>query len=109
MWQFAEAVRGLADGCRALGLPVTGGNVSLYNQTGDVAINPTPVIGVLGVHADVRRRVPSRLAGRGRDGAAARGDPAGVRRLRVGRGRARAPRRPAAGAGPGRGAGRSPG
>jgi phosphoribosylformylglycinamidine synthase len=59
MWQFAEAVRGLADGCRALGLPVTGGNVSLYNQTGDVPINPTPVIGVLGVHEDVRRRVSS--------------------------------------------------
>ncbi|RBY80392.1 phosphoribosylformylglycinamidine synthase subunit PurL [Blastococcus sp. TF02-09] len=59
MWQFAEAVRGLADGCRALGLPVTGGNVSLYNQTGDVAINPTPVIGVLGVHEDVRTRVPA--------------------------------------------------
>ncbi|RBY81735.1 phosphoribosylformylglycinamidine synthase subunit PurL [Geodermatophilus sp. TF02-6] len=59
MWQFAEAVRGLADGCRALGLPVTGGNVSLYNQTGDVAIDPTPVIGVLGVHEDVRRRVPT--------------------------------------------------
>ncbi|SOD94471.1 phosphoribosylformylglycinamidine synthase subunit PurL [Blastococcus haudaquaticus] len=59
MWQFAEAVRGLADGCRELGLPVTGGNVSLYNQTGDVAINPTPVIGVLGVHEDVRRRIPS--------------------------------------------------
>src|SRR5215218_2721931 len=59
MWQFAEAVRGLADGCRALGLPVTGGNVSLYNQTGETAINPTPVIGVLGVHADVTRRVPS--------------------------------------------------
>jgi phosphoribosylformylglycinamidine synthase len=58
MWQFAEAVRGLADGCRALGLPVTGGNVSLYNQTGDVAINPTPVIGVLGVHEDVRKRIP---------------------------------------------------
>ncbi len=58
MWQFAEAVRGLADGCRELGLPVTGGNVSLYNQTGDVPINPTPVIGVLGVHEDVRRRVP---------------------------------------------------
>jgi len=57
MWQFAEAVRGLADGCRALGLPVTGGNVSLYNQTGEVAINPTPVIGVLGVHDDVRERV----------------------------------------------------
>ncbi|WNV75328.1 phosphoribosylformylglycinamidine synthase subunit PurL [Geodermatophilus sp. DSM 44513] len=59
MWQFAEAVRGLADGCRELGLPVTGGNVSLYNQTGDVAIDPTPVIGVLGVHDDVRRRVPT--------------------------------------------------
>jgi phosphoribosylformylglycinamidine synthase len=59
MWQFAEAVRGLADGCRELGLPVTGGNVSLYNQTGDVAIDPTPVIGVLGVHDDVRRRVGS--------------------------------------------------
>jgi phosphoribosylformylglycinamidine synthase len=59
MWQFAEAVRGLADACRELGLPVTGGNVSLYNQTGDVPINPTPVIGVLGVHEDVRRRIPS--------------------------------------------------
>ncbi|UOY00833.1 phosphoribosylformylglycinamidine synthase subunit PurL [Blastococcus sp. PRF04-17] len=59
MWQFAQAVRGLADGCRELGLPVTGGNVSLYNQTGDVAINPTPVIGVLGVHDDVRTRVTS--------------------------------------------------
>ncbi|HEU4536172.1 MAG TPA: aminotransferase class I/II-fold pyridoxal phosphate-dependent enzyme, partial [Polyangiaceae bacterium] len=59
MWQFAEAVRGLADACRELGLPVTGGNVSLYNQTGDVPINPTPVIGVLGVHDDVRTRVPT--------------------------------------------------
>jgi phosphoribosylformylglycinamidine synthase len=57
MWQFAEAVRGLADGCAALGVPVTGGNVSFYNQTGTVAIHPTPVIGVLGVHDDVRRRI----------------------------------------------------
>jgi len=57
MWQFAEAVRGLADGCAALGVPVTGGNVSFYNQTGSAAIHPTPVIGVLGVHADVRRRL----------------------------------------------------
>jgi phosphoribosylformylglycinamidine synthase len=57
MWQFAEAVRGLADGCAALEVPVTGGNVSFYNQTGTVAIHPTPVIGVLGVHDDVRRRV----------------------------------------------------
>ena len=57
MWQLAEAVRGLADGCAALGIPVTGGNVSLYNQTGNDHINPTPVIGVLGVHDDVRRRL----------------------------------------------------
>lgn len=56
MWQFAEAVRGLADACAALGVPVTGGNVSFYNQTGTTAIHPTPVVGVLGVHDDVRRR-----------------------------------------------------
>jgi phosphoribosylformylglycinamidine synthase subunit PurL len=59
MWQFTEAVRGLADGCQQLGVPVTGGNVSFYNQTGSAAIRPTPVVGVLGVHADVRRRVQS--------------------------------------------------
>ncbi len=58
MWQFAEAVRGLADGCLALGIPVTGGNVSFYNQTGAVAINPTPIVGVLGVVDDVAERVP---------------------------------------------------
>jgi phosphoribosylformylglycinamidine synthase len=59
MWQFAEATRGLAEGCRALGTPVTGGNVSFYNQTGVTPINPTPVIGVLGVIDDVAHRVPS--------------------------------------------------
>jgi len=58
MWQFAEAVRGLADGCRTLGIPVTGGNVSFYNQTGSTAILPTPVIGVLGVIDDVAARTP---------------------------------------------------
>jgi phosphoribosylformylglycinamidine synthase len=58
MWQFAEATRGLADACLELGVPVTGGNVSFYNQTGDVAIHPTPVVGVLGVTADVSRRTP---------------------------------------------------
>ena len=56
MWQFAEAVRGLAHGCRDLGIPVTGGNVSLYNQTGTAPIHPTPVVAVLGVIDDVRRR-----------------------------------------------------
>jgi len=66
MWQFTEAVRGLADGCLALGVPVTGGNVSFYNQTGSAAIQPTPVIGVLGVHDDVRRRLPASFAGPGR-------------------------------------------
>ena len=59
MWQFAEAVRGLADGCQTLGIPVTGGNVSLYNQTGNTPIHPTPVVGVLGVMQDVSKRTPS--------------------------------------------------
>ncbi len=67
MWQFAEAVRGLADGCAALGVPVTGGNVSFYNQTGTVAIHPTPVIGVLGVHDDVRRRLSIGFGAEGED------------------------------------------
>ena len=58
MWQFSQAVEGLADACLQLGIPVTGGNVSFYNQTGDVAIHPTPVVGVLGVIDDVQRRTP---------------------------------------------------
>jgi len=65
MWQFAEAVRGLADGCAELGLPVTGGNVSFYNSTGEEAINPTPVVGVLGVLDDVTRRTPLGFADEG--------------------------------------------
>ncbi|MER7989481.1 phosphoribosylformylglycinamidine synthase subunit PurL [Streptomyces noursei] len=65
MWQFAEATRGLADGCQTLGTPVTGGNVSLYNQTGDVAIHPTPVVAVLGVIDDVTRRTPVGFAEEG--------------------------------------------
>jgi phosphoribosylformylglycinamidine synthase len=65
MWQFAEACRGLADGCLVLGTPVTGGNVSLYNQTGDVAIHPTPVVAVLGVIDDVTRRTPIGFAEEG--------------------------------------------
>jgi len=59
MWQFKEATAGLADGCLELGIPVTGGNVSFYNQTGDTAIYPTPVVGVLGVIDNVARRIPS--------------------------------------------------
>ena len=67
MWQFAESVRGLADGCLEMGLPVTGGNVSFYNQTGSVAILPTPVIGVLGVIQDVRTRTPMSFTKAGLD------------------------------------------
>ncbi|PPH25456.1 phosphoribosylformylglycinamidine synthase subunit PurL [Rathayibacter toxicus] len=59
MWQFREAVGALADACLELEIPVTGGNVSFYNQTGDVPIFPTPVVGVLGVIDDVARRIPS--------------------------------------------------
>ena len=59
MWQFAETVRGLADACLELEVPVTGGNVSLYNQTGTTPIHPTPVVAVLGVIDTVDRRLPS--------------------------------------------------
>ena len=59
MWQFKRAVEGLADGCLELEIPVTGGNVSFYNQTGDQPIFPTPVVGVLGIIDDVARRIPS--------------------------------------------------
>ena len=65
MWQLVEAITGLADACQQMGVPVTGGNVSLYNSHGkvkgliDSSINPTPVVGVLGVMDDVRRANPS--------------------------------------------------
>jgi phosphoribosylformylglycinamidine synthase len=65
MWQFAEAVRGLADGCAELGIPVTGGNVSFYNSTGAAAIHPTPIVGVLGVISDVGYRTPMGLSAEG--------------------------------------------
>src|SRR5438045_1655232 len=54
MWQFAETIRGIGDACRALGTPVTGGNVSFYNESGGSAIWPTAVIGMLGVLQDHR-------------------------------------------------------
>ncbi|WP_366180933.1 phosphoribosylformylglycinamidine synthase subunit PurL [Actinomyces timonensis] len=65
MWQLVEAITGLADACQEMGIPVTGGNVSLYNSHGkvkglpDSSINPTPVVCVLGVMDDVRRANPS--------------------------------------------------
>ncbi|WP_150307611.1 phosphoribosylformylglycinamidine synthase subunit PurL [Planctomonas psychrotolerans] len=59
MWQFSRAVEGLSDGCLELEIPVTGGNVSFYNQTGDQPIHPTPVVAMLGVISDVALRIPS--------------------------------------------------
>ena len=56
-WQLREAVRGLGDAARALGLPVTGGNVSLYNEAPSGPIAPTPEIGVVGILEDVERAV----------------------------------------------------
>ncbi len=55
MWQLARAIDGIADACRALEIPVTGGNVSLYNETDGEAVHPTPVLGVVGVIEDARR------------------------------------------------------
>jgi phosphoribosylformylglycinamidine synthase II len=54
-WQLTESIRGLADACRALGIPVVGGNVSLYNEAGGGPIYPTPVIGMVGDLPDARR------------------------------------------------------
>jgi len=56
-WQLSEGVRGLGDACRALGLPVTGGNVSLYNESPSGAIAPTPEIGVVGLLEDIGKLV----------------------------------------------------
>ena len=58
MWQLSEAVDGIGDACRALRIPVIGGNVSLYNESRGRDIDPTPVVGVLGVVDDLRRRPP---------------------------------------------------
>ena len=64
-WQLSEGVRGLADACRALGVPVTGGNVSLYNESPDGAIAPTPEIGVVGLLDDVATLVNPSFAADG--------------------------------------------
>ncbi|WP_144792323.1 phosphoribosylformylglycinamidine synthase subunit PurL [Corynebacterium singulare] len=61
MWQFRESVHGLADGAVELGIPVSGGNVSFYNQTGEEPILPTPVVGVLGVIDDVHKSIGNEL------------------------------------------------
>jgi phosphoribosylformylglycinamidine synthase II len=58
MWQLSETIDGLSEACRAFGLPVVGGNVSLYNETTGTDISPTPVLGVLGIVERLRRRPP---------------------------------------------------
>jgi len=64
-WQLSEAVRGLGDACRALGLPVTGGNVSLYNESASGRIQPTPQIGVVGLLDDASHPVGPAFRGAG--------------------------------------------
>ena len=104
MWQFARAVAGIGDACRALDIPVTGGNVSLYNETDGQAILPTPVLGVVGMIEDAGRgRRPHVPRGRGGD-RAARSRGRHARRQRVPAGDARARPRPPPRAGPGSGA-----
>ncbi len=60
MWQLSECIDGMAEACRALSLPVIGGNVSLYNESGGADIDPTPVLGVLGLVDAVTARPPGR-------------------------------------------------
>ena len=62
MWAFHETIRGMGEACRALGTPVTGGNVSFYNESADSAIWPTPVVGMLGLIEDYRNRVGAAFA-----------------------------------------------
>jgi phosphoribosylformylglycinamidine synthase II len=65
MWQFARAVEGIGEACRALGVPITGGNVSLYNETDGRAIYPTPVIGVVGLLEQADHVLERRFQGPG--------------------------------------------
>jgi len=58
MWQLSEAIDGMGDACRALGIPIVGGNVSLYNETDGRDIDPTPVVGLLGLVDELDRRPP---------------------------------------------------
>src|SRR5687768_9005078 len=65
MWQLVEAIEGIAEACRALDVPITGGNVSLYNETDGRAIYPTPVIGVVGLLEDASRVLTRAFRGSG--------------------------------------------
>jgi phosphoribosylformylglycinamidine synthase II len=76
MWQFVEAVEGIAEACRALALPVVGGNVSFYNETLGQAILPTPIVGIAGLLEDAERRTTQWFKEPG-DLVALLGDPGG--------------------------------
>src|SRR5437660_8747274 len=65
LWQFKEAVAGIAEACRALDIPVVGGNVSFYNETSGQAILPTPVVGVAGILEDAELRITQWVKGDG--------------------------------------------
>jgi phosphoribosylformylglycinamidine (FGAM) synthase-like enzyme len=67
MWQLVEAIEGIGEACRALNVPITGGNVSLYNETNGEAIYPTPILGVVGVLDDASRVVARAFRGDGDD------------------------------------------
>ena len=67
MWQFSEVIDGLAEACAALGTPITGGNVSLYNETLGVGIYPTPVVGVVGIVEDIHRTATPHFQRSGRE------------------------------------------
>jgi phosphoribosylformylglycinamidine synthase subunit PurL len=67
MWQFAEAVEGIREACEALEIPITGGNVSLYNETDGQAIHPTPIIGVVGLIEQADRALGRTFRGAGSD------------------------------------------
>jgi phosphoribosylformylglycinamidine synthase len=67
MWQFSEVIDGLAEACTALGTPITGGNVSLYNETLGEGIYPTPVLGIVGIVDDISRTSTPHFAAPGRE------------------------------------------
>ena len=71
MWQLSEAIDGMAEACKALGIPVVGGNVSLYNESMGTDIDPTPVVGTLGLIDKLRSRHPHPVAARRQPGVTA--------------------------------------
>jgi phosphoribosylformylglycinamidine synthase len=86
MWQLVETIEGIAEACRALDVPITGGNVSLYNETGGRAIYPSPVLGIVGLIDDVTRAVGRGFPSGGLDLVVLgdnRGDIAGTEYLQV--------------------------